>query len=243
MPLPAAAAARHCCCCRSENVSGWALRRSRSRSSPEGARQPGRLTRDPVRGPGDGDTWRLTDVFSGCCCCWAAAAVALGKPGNPCRCRPRRCPAAAPPLPCRCRPPPLPCRCSCHRGSCGWLPVGVPQDRRSYAWKRCSCTKTVTQNVLKNLTVFLAILLEIRGNSFEFPRQNGDATTLPHASRVRVQCTAILGSTDSEDDPFSRWKRIIVSVRVVCIGTRVRGIRHGGARAREYGTSRKPYYS
>ena len=51
----------------------------------------------------------------------------------------------------------------------------------------------------KNLTVFLAILLEIRGNSFEFPRQNGDVTTLPHASRVRVQCTAILGSTDSED--------------------------------------------
>ena len=51
----------------------------------------------------------------------------------------------------------------------------------------------------KNLTVFLAILLEIRGNSFEFPRQNGDATTLPHASRVRVQCTAILGSADSED--------------------------------------------
>ena len=62
-----------------ENVSGWALRRCRSRSSPEGARQPGRLTRDPARGPGDGDTWRLTDVFSACCCwaaaccCWAAA--------------------------------------------------------------------------------------------------------------------------------------------------------------------------
>ena len=51
----------------------------------------------------------------------------------------------------------------------------------------------------KNLTVFLAILLAACGNSFEFPRQNGDATTLPHASRVRVQCTAILGSADSED--------------------------------------------
>ena len=74
-----------------------------------------------------------------------------------------------------------------------------PPKRRSYAWKRCSCTKTVTQNVLYEPSVFLAILLEIRGNSFEFPRQNGDATTLPHASRVRVQCTAILGSADSED--------------------------------------------
>ena len=51
------------------------ITRCRSRASPEGARQPGRLTRDPARGPGDGDTWRLTDVFSACCwaACWAAA--------------------------------------------------------------------------------------------------------------------------------------------------------------------------
>ena len=70
-----------------ENVSGWALRRCRSRSSPEGARQPGRLTRDPVRGPGDGDTWRLTDVFSGCCCCWAAPPP-LSPPGRPASTRP-----------------------------------------------------------------------------------------------------------------------------------------------------------
>ena len=47
---------------------------------------------------------------------------------------PCRCPATALPLP----PPPLPCCCSCHRGSCGWLPVAV-----CHRWRKCPLSRTM----------------------------------------------------------------------------------------------------